>query len=67
MIKDTFKNEKTGELTDGVTIVIDGNFKHILDVILTKEGYAEYTETIKEILFKGIYCYMEEYKKEDGK
>lgn len=65
IIKDTFKNDTTGELTDGVTIIIDGDVKKICDVISFKENFADYTETIREILFKGMYYYMEEYKKEE--
>ena len=29
MIKETFKNEGTGELTPGVTIILDGNVRII--------------------------------------
>ncbi|GGA17526.1 hypothetical protein GCM10008018_72170 [Paenibacillus marchantiophytorum] len=64
IIKDVFKNEKNGVLTDGITIIIDGQLKQVLDIISSKESFGDYTETVKEVLFTGINQYIEKYKKE---
>lgn len=40
MIKETFKNEETGELTPGVTILLDGNVRKVLEIIMGKQGYS---------------------------
>ena len=38
MIKETFKNEETGELTPGVTIILDGNLREVLEIIMEKKA-----------------------------
>ena len=48
MIKETFKNEETGELTPGVTIILDGNLREVLEIIMGKEGYSDYPEALKK-------------------
>ena len=54
-----FENEQTGEKVDGVTIMIDGKLKQVLDVIINKEGkYSNYIEVIKDILFSGVNNYI---------
>ncbi|HAG44920.1 MAG TPA: hypothetical protein DCL31_18330 [Clostridium sp.] len=62
IIKDVFKNDETGGLTDGATIIIDGQIKQILDIIILNEGFKDYTEAIKEVVFSGINHFVEEYK-----
>ena len=47
MIKETFKNEGTGELTPGVTIILDGNVRGLLEIIAGKQGYSDYAEALK--------------------
>ena len=54
MIKETFKNEETGELTPGVTIILDGNLREVLEIIMEKEGYSDYPEALKEVIFEGF-------------
>ncbi|WP_098748608.1 hypothetical protein [Paenibacillus sp. EZ-K15] len=64
ILNDKFKNEESGELTDGVTIIIDGQVKQILDIIISKEEFENYTEAVKEIFFKGIHSFVNGYKQE---
>ncbi|EOP72616.1 hypothetical protein KOW_01184 [Bacillus cereus VDM006] len=63
MIKETFKNEETGELTPGVTIILDGNVKKALDIIIEKQGYSDYPEALKEVIFEGINNFVKKDKK----
>ncbi|MBH0361839.1 MULTISPECIES: hypothetical protein [Bacillus cereus group] len=62
MIKETFKNEETGELTPGVTIILDGNLREVLEVIMEKEGYSDYPEALKEVIFEGIHHFVKRNK-----
>ncbi|AVP46970.1 hypothetical protein P4483_19840 [Bacillus thuringiensis] len=62
MIKETFKNEETGELTPGVTIILNGNIRKVLDIIVEKEGYSDYPEALKEVIFEGIHHFMKRNK-----
>ncbi|HHY0836811.1 hypothetical protein [Bacillus cereus] len=62
MIKETFKNEETGELTPGVTIIIDGNLREVLEIIMEKEGYSDYPEALKEVIFEGIHHFVKRNK-----
>lgn len=60
---ETYENEKTGEQVEGITIMIDGKLKQILDIIIQKdEIYNNYTEVIKDIVFTGINNFIEKYK-----
>lgn len=50
-----YENGKTGETVDGVTIMIDGKLKQVLDRIIEKQGKnSTYPEIIRDILFAGI-------------
>ncbi|WNM98785.1 hypothetical protein [Bacillus cereus] len=62
MIKETFKNEETGELTPGVTIILDGNLREVLEIIMEKEGYSGYPEALKEVIFEGIHHFVKRNK-----
>ncbi|WP_262421865.1 hypothetical protein [Bacillus aquiflavi] len=37
IIRETFKNDETGELTPAITVIIDGNIKKVLDIIMEKK------------------------------
>ena len=57
-----YENEQTGEKVDGVTIMIDGKLKQVLDAIIQKEGkYSNYIEIVKDILFSGVNNYINKY------
>ncbi|NMO94993.1 hypothetical protein HII30_04205 [Paenibacillus lemnae] len=58
------ENEKTGEQVEGITIMIDGKLKDMLDIIIEKEeGYNNYTELVKELIFSGINQFVVKHKK----
>ena len=62
MIKETFKNEETGELTPEVTIILDGNVRGLLEIITGKQGYLDYPEALKEVIFEGIHHFVKRNK-----
>ena len=54
-LRDEFQNGKTGELVQGVTIIIDGKLKEMLDMLIkNNDDYNEYTDIIRDALFSGI-------------
>lgn len=64
ILSEKFDNEKTGEQIEGITIMIDGKLKNMLDIIIEKEGtYNNYTEIIKDLVFAGINQFVEKYKR----
>ena len=56
MMRETFTNDKTGENVDGITIIIDGVLKQVLDKIISENNdkYTEYTTLLQDALMKGI-------------
>lgn len=55
MMSEEFENDKTGEKVEGITIIVDGKFKQVLDKIISKDGnYENYTEILKDAIFDGI-------------
>lgn len=56
MMRETFTNDKTGENVDGITIIIDGVLKQVLDKIISEnnEKYTDYTTLLQDALMKGI-------------
>ncbi|MBM6847136.1 hypothetical protein H6A00_08645, partial [Bacillus licheniformis] len=44
-----------GEKVEGITIIVDGQFKQVLDIIKAKsDSYQNYTEIIRDALFEGV-------------
>lgn len=55
MLNEEFENEKTGEKVPGITIIIDGKVRQVLDILIeNNEKYSNYMEVIKDALFEGI-------------
>ena len=55
IISEDFENEKTGEISQGITIIIDGKVKEVLDLLLQKNpGYNNYSEVVRDAFFSGI-------------
>ena len=54
IISEEFENEKTGELVEGVTIIVDGMLKKFLNIIkLEKPEYETNTSIIHDALMRG--------------
>ncbi|HAG14225.1 MAG TPA: hypothetical protein DCG49_10240 [Ruminococcus sp.] len=52
-----YQNEKTGEKVRGITVIVDGAFKLVLDKLISESPNPDemnYTKVIQEALFRGI-------------
>lgn len=56
IMKETFTNDKTGENVEGITIIVDGVLKQVLDKIITESNgkYKDYASVMQEAVFSGI-------------
>jgi len=55
MMSEEFENAQTGEKVEGVTVVVDGMLKMILDIIKTqKPEYKNNVEILHDALVKGL-------------
>ena len=55
ILNEEFENDKTGEKVQGLTIIVDGKLKQVMDIIMEKdENYNNYTEIVRDSLFNGI-------------
>lgn len=55
IVNEEFENDKTGEKVQGLTIIVDGKLKQVMDIIMEKdENYNNYTEIVRDSLFNGI-------------
>lgn len=55
IISENFDNEKTGEQVEGVTIIVDGMLKQILEIIQNgKKDYDNNVSIISDALLKGL-------------
>lgn len=63
ILNEEFQNGKTGEKVQGITIIIDGKLKEVLDVFMKNNpDYKSYTEIVQDAFFKGINLMIIEYK-----
>ena len=61
ILNEQFENADTKEKVEGITIMIDGKFKKVLDIMLEQhEDCNSYAEIIQKILLKGIEEMMKE-------
>ena len=63
IFSEQYENEKSGEKVEGITILIDGGLKQMLDVIIQREKrYTNYSEVIRDLLFTGVEGFISKYK-----
>lgn len=63
MMQETFKNGKTNEEVPGITIIVDGKFRQVLDILNQKNGTGGgYVEIIQKALFTGLEQMMRDAK-----
>lgn len=55
-LNDEFENSMTGEKVEGITVIVDGDFKDFLYNILEKNGdkYSNVTEIVKDAMVLGL-------------
>ena len=55
ILNEEFENDDSGEKVQGLTIIVDGKLKQVMDIIIEKdENYNNYTEIVRDSLFNGI-------------
>jgi len=63
MMSEMFENEKTGEQVEGITIIIDGPLKKILNIMKEKKPeYKDTTSLVYDALMKGLEILKEDIK-----
>ncbi len=63
IFSEQYENEKSGDKVEGITILIDGGLKQMLDVIIQREKkYKNYTEVVRDLLFSGIEGFISKYR-----
>ena len=64
IMREEFENEQTGEKVEGITIILDGKFKQVIDLLVEKNpSYNNSVEVIKDALFEGINVMIDKTKK----
>ncbi|MGN1151095.1 MAG: hypothetical protein ACI4SN_02930 [Lachnospiraceae bacterium] len=64
ILNEEFENDKTGEKVQGITIIVDGKLKEVLDLLMKNNpSYKNYTEIVRDAFFSGINSMIEEHKK----
>jgi len=55
IISEEFENEKTGEKVEGITIMVDGILKELLDILKVQNPqYENNVSVIQDALIKGL-------------
>ena len=55
ILNEEFENDKTGEKVQGLTIIVDGKLKKVMDIIIEKDdNYNNYSEIVRDSLFDGM-------------
>lgn len=64
ILNEEFENDKTGEKVQGITIIMDGKLKEVVDLLMyDNPNYNNYTEIIRDALFAGINPMILNHKK----
>jgi len=40
LLNEEFENEKTGEKIQGITVIVDGKLKEVMDILITQNRYG---------------------------
>lgn len=63
ILNEEFENDKTGEKVQGITIIVDGKLKEVLDLLMKNNpDYKNYTEIVRDAFFNGIHSMIREHK-----
>ena len=61
ILNEEFENDKTGEKVQGITIIVDGKLKEVLDLLMKNNpDYKNYTEIVRDAFFDGINSMIRE-------
>lgn len=63
ILNEEFENDKTGEKVQGITIIVDGKLKEVLNLLMKNNpDYKNYTEIVRDAFFDGINSMIREHK-----
>ena len=63
ILNEEFENDKTGEKVQGITIIVDGKLKEVLDLLMKNNpDYKNYSEIVRDAFFDGINSMIREHK-----
>ena len=63
ILNEEYENDKTGEKVQGITIIVDGKLKEVLDLLMKNNpDYKNYTEIVRDAFFNGINSMIREHK-----
>ena len=63
ILNEEFENDKTGEKVQGITIIVDGKLKEVLDLLMKNNpDYKNYTEIVRDAFFDGTNSMIREHK-----
>lgn len=63
ILNEEFENDKTGEKVQGITVIVDGKLKEVIDLLMEKNSnYKDYTEIVRDAFFNGINQMISESK-----
>lgn len=64
ILNEEFENDRTGEKVQGITIIVDGKLKEVVDLLMKNNpDYKNYTEIVRDAFFNGLNLMIVEDKK----
>ena len=63
ILNEEFENDKKCAKVQGITIIVDGKLKEVLDLLMKNNpDYKNYTEIVRDAFFDGINSMIREHK-----
>ena len=63
ILNEEFENDKTGEKVRGITIIIDGKLRDVIDLIIKNNAkYNNYNEVVRDAFINGLNSIVTEQR-----
>ncbi len=64
ILQEEFENGQTGDKVPGITIIVDGKIREVMDLLIEKNPqYKNYIDVVKTAFFAGIGQIIQETKR----